>query len=107
VESEIFRNEVLVIIEVFNDFSVSESHVSNSGSLGSGVTEVDPVPISEVITVFNSFVWIDVIVSISEFEVIGREGEVSFRVELDHKGSVSEDRSILLVRWFIDGKSEG
>jgi hypothetical protein len=45
-----------VIIEVFNDFSVSESHVGNSGSLGSGVTEVDPIPISEVITVFNSFV---------------------------------------------------
>jgi len=102
-ESEIFRNEVLVIIEEFNDFSVSESHVSNSGSLFSGITEVHPIPISEVITVFNTFVGIDIIVSITEFEVIGRESEVSFRVQLDHKGSISENRGILLVFWFIDG----
>jgi len=82
---------VLVIIEEFNNFSVSESHIGNGGSLGSGVTEVDPVPIRKVITVFNSFVGINIIVSITEFEVIGRESEVSFRVKLYHKSSVSED----------------
>jgi hypothetical protein len=42
-------------------------------------------------------------VSITEFEVIGRESEVTSSVQLDHKGSVSENRGILLVFWFIDG----
>jgi hypothetical protein len=42
-------------------------------------------------------------VSITEFVVIGRESEMSFRVQLNHKGSISENRGILLVFWFIDG----
>jgi len=80
IETEIFRNEMLVFIEEFNDFSISESHVGNSGSLGSGITEVDPIPIRNIITIFNSFIGINVIVSITEFEVISREGEVTSTV---------------------------
>jgi hypothetical protein len=93
---------VLVVIEEFNDFSVSESHVSNGLSVGSGITEVDPIPISKIITVFNSFIGVNIVVSITEFEVIGRESEVSFRVQLNHKGSISENRGILLVFRFIN-----
>jgi len=77
IKTEIFWNKVVVIIEVFNDFSVSESHVSNSRSSGMGITEVDPVPIIKIITVFNSFVGINIIMSITEFEVIGGESEVT------------------------------
>jgi hypothetical protein len=69
-----------VFIEEFDDFSVSESHVSDGLSVFSGITEVDPVPISKIITIFNSFIGVNIIVSITEFEVIGRESEVSFRV---------------------------
>lgn len=94
---------MLGFIEEFNNFSISESHVSNSLFLFSRITEVDPIPISKIITIFNSFVGINIIVSITEFEVIGGESEVTFRVQLDHKSSISENRGILLVFRFIDG----
>lgn len=94
---------MLGFIEEFNNFSISESHVSNSLFTRSVITEVDPIPISKIITIFNSFVGINIIVSITEFEVIGREGEVTSRVQLDHKSSISENRGILLVFRFIDG----
>jgi hypothetical protein len=93
---------VLVFIEEFNNFSISESHVGNSLSSFSGITEVDPIPISKIITIFNSFIGINIIVSITEFVGIGGESEVTFRVQLDHKGSISENRGILLIFWFID-----
>jgi hypothetical protein len=93
----------LVIIEVFDNFSISESHVSDGLSGFSGITEVDPVPIVKIVVIFNSFVGVNIIVSITEFEAIGGESEVTFRVQLDHKGSVSENRGILLVFRFIDG----
>ena len=92
-----------MFIEEFNDFSISESHIGNSFSSFSRITEVDPIPISKIITIFNSFVGINIIVSITEFEVIGGESEVTFRVQLDHKSSISENRSILLIFRFIDG----
>jgi len=71
---------VSVVIEEFNNFSISESHVSDGLFRSSRVTEIDPIPIIKIITIFDSFIRINIIVTISEIEVIGREGEVSFRV---------------------------
>jgi hypothetical protein len=94
---------VLGFIEEFNNFSISESHVSNSLFLFSRITEVDPIPISKIIFIFDCFIGVNIIMSLSESEVIGREGEVTIRVQLDHKSSISENRGILLVFRFIDG----
>jgi len=90
-----------------DDFSVSESDISNGFSEFSAITIVDPVPIVKRFFVIDSLELIWVIMTVIEFEVIGGESEVSFIVQLDHEGSISEMGGIFLERWFIDGQSEG
>jgi hypothetical protein len=45
-KTELFRDEVVDIIEVFSLFSISISDISNSSSSISSETEVDPTPFS-------------------------------------------------------------
>jgi hypothetical protein len=69
-----------VVIEEFNNFSISESHISDGLFRRFRITEIDPIPIIKIITIFDLFIRINIIVTISEIEVIGRESKVSFTV---------------------------
>jgi len=72
---------MLVIIEVLSNFSVHESSVSNSFSIFSVISEIDPTPITKVIININMFIVINLIVSGIVFEVIGREYKLAIIVQ--------------------------
>jgi hypothetical protein len=72
---------VLVVVKVLSDFSVSVSDISNSHSLFSVITEVDPTPITDVFFIINHLVVINSIVTLIESEVIGRENEFVILVQ--------------------------